>query len=182
MSNPDSRHYWDHDVFTYITSLPDPNQKKDTSSFLPYTLKPGDSLFYSGGFMILEELRKKDNLPEELFGKDGQLFETPIKIYSKTGSIYSVTSKLAMAKGESIVLPDTITSESLVIQLQKVNADNSVELGMKESNAVMNYVTLKAYKFPFIKLLWFGVIVTALGIIISMVNRIQLNRKEALRS
>ncbi|HUR65379.1 MAG TPA: cytochrome c biogenesis protein CcsA [Chitinophagaceae bacterium] len=182
MSNPDSRHYWDHDVFTYITSLPDPAKQKDTSSFLPHQLKAGDSLFYSGGFMILENVKKKDSLPEELFGKDGQLFETPIKIYSKTGSIYSITSKLARVKGENIIVPDTITSESLVIQLQKVNPDNSIEIGMKESNAVMNYVTLKAYKFPFIKLLWFGVVLTAIGIIISMVNRIHLNRREALRS
>lgn len=28
MANPDSRHYWDHDVFTYITSIPNPEAKK----------------------------------------------------------------------------------------------------------------------------------------------------------
>jgi cytochrome c-type biogenesis protein CcmF len=33
MANPDAKHYWGHDIFTYITSLPDPNKAKDTASF-----------------------------------------------------------------------------------------------------------------------------------------------------
>lgn len=176
MSNPDARHYWDHDVFTYITSLPNPDRQQDTASFRPGVLKTGDSLFYSGGFMILQEVRKKDSLPEDLFGSDGQLYEAPLKIYSKTGSIYSVTPRLAIAKGETLVIPDTITSENMILQLQKVNPDNTIELGVKESDALMKYVTLKAYKFPMIRLLWFGVILTAAGIFISMAHRIRSNR------
>lgn len=179
MSNPDARHYWDHDVFTYITSIANPDNKKDTANFKKTTLKPGDSLFYSSGFIILQDVKQKDSLPEELFGTNGSLHEAPIKIYSKTGSIYSVTSRLAIAKGEVLSLPDTITAESLILQLQKVNPDKSIELGVKESNSIMQYVTIKAYKFPFINLLWGGVIVTAIGILMSMVRRIQLNRKEA---
>ncbi len=179
MSNPDARHYWDHDVFTYITSLPNPDRQQDTANFRPGVLNTGDSLFYSGGFMILQDVKKKDSLPEELFGKDGQLFEAPLKIYSKTGSIYSLTPRLAVAKGEMLVIPDTITAENLIIQLQKVNPDNSIELGVKESDALMKYVTLKAYKFPMIRLLWFGVLITTAGIIISMVNRIRKNRERS---
>jgi len=182
MSNPASRHYWDHDVFTYITSISNPDAAKDTTSFRTNKLKQGDTLFYSAGFMILEGVRKKDSLPEELFGKEGSLYEAPIKIHSKTGSVYSVTSRLANAKGEALALPDTITAESLVLQLQHVYPDNSIDLGIKESNAIMKYVTIKAYRFPFILLLWLGVVVTAIGIIVSMVRRIQLNRSESAES
>ncbi|MBD0333324.1 MAG: cytochrome c biogenesis protein CcsA, partial [Chitinophagaceae bacterium] len=39
MANPDAKHYWNHDVFTYITSLPDPDKNKDTSSFRSHTTK-----------------------------------------------------------------------------------------------------------------------------------------------
>lgn len=176
MANPASRHYWDHDVFTYITSLPNPEKKEDTAAFHTNPLKSGDSLFYSNGFMILQDVKSKDSLPVELFGPNGSLYEASLKIFSKTGSIYSVTSRLATAKGELLALPDTVIAESLVLQLQKVNPDKSIELGVKESNTIMQYVTLKAYKFPFIRLLWFGVLVTAIGIIISMVRRIRLNR------
>ncbi|MEO7533772.1 MAG: cytochrome c assembly protein, partial [Ferruginibacter sp.] len=176
MSNPDARHYWNHDVFTYITSISNPDKTKDTATFKAASLKIGDSLFYSTGFMVLENVKKKDTLPKQLFGDDGTLYEAPIKIYSKTGSVYSVTSRLATVKGETLALPDTIIAESMVLRLQKVNADNSIELGVKESNTVMDYITIKAFKFPYIRLLWFGVVITAIGILMSMVRRIQMNR------
>jgi len=182
MANPASKHYWDHDVFTYITSLPNPDRQKDTAAFQPRPMKPGDSVFYSGGYIVLQNVKTRDSLPEELFGKDGILFETPLKVYAKTGSVYSVTPRLAIVKGEPLALPDTITAENLILQLQRVNADKSIELGIKESNSLLNYVTLKAYKFPFIYLLWLGVGITAIGIFISMVHRIRLNRDSASAS
>lgn len=182
MANPDAKHYWDHDVFTYITSIPNPENAKDTTSFKPFIRKQGDSLFYSKGFIIVQDVKQKDSVPQELFGAQGKLYEVPLKIHSKTGSVFSVTTRLANAKGEWFAIPDTITSESLILQLQKVNADKSIELGVKESNAVMKYVTLKAYRFPLIKLLWYGVWITAIGIIISMVRRIQLNRGSRVSS
>ncbi len=182
MANPAAKHYWDHDVFTYITSLPNPEIQKDTGSFITNKLKPGDSLFYSGGYIIMEKVETKDSLPSSIFGKNDSLYEAPLKIHSKTGSIYSVTSRLAIVKGGALALPDTITSEGLVLQLQKVNSDQSIELGVKESDAVLKFVTLKAYKYPFINLLWFGVIITAIGIMISMLRRIQLNRSSDSRS
>lgn len=183
MSNPDARHYWDHDVFTYITSISNPSNKEDTVSLKPNNLKTGDSLFYSSGYIILQEVKKStDSLPVELFGKNGSLHEARLKVHSKTGSIYSIAPKLAFAKGDVLALPDTVIAESLILQLQKVNTDNSIVLGVKESNVVNQYITLKAYKFPYIRLLWFGVIITAIGIIISMVRRIQLNRNKSTES
>ena len=97
MANPSAKHYWDHDVFTYITSLPNPDRQKDTASFRTGIMNPGDSLFYSSGYMVLENVRSKDSLPADIFRNGDSLYEAPLKIYSKTGSIYSVTSRLAIA-------------------------------------------------------------------------------------
>ncbi len=177
MSNPDSRHYWNHDVFTYITSIANPDRTADTSAFKPYPMKKDDTLFYSQGWMLFKTLDEKKDVPAHIFGKDGRLYEALLEIHSKSGSIYNITPRLAFAKGEILAIPDTVISENLVIRLEKVNADNSIELGMKESNAIMDYVTLKAYKFPFIRLLWFGVAITAVGILMSMVHRIRMNRR-----
>lgn len=177
MANPASKHYWDHDVFTYITSLPNPDREKDTASFRSLTARPGDSLFYSAGYIVVQSIETKDSLPEDIFGKNGMLYEAPLKVHAKTGSVYSLVSRLALAKGEPLALPDTIIAESLIVRLQKVNADKSFELGIKESSGPMKFVTLKAYKFPFIYLVWLGVGITALGIFISMAHRIRSKRR-----
>lgn len=178
MANPDSRHYWDHDVFTYITSIPNPEAKKDTASFKPYVRKAGDTIFYSKGFITLNSPVRRDSVPRELFGEGGYLTELPLVVHAKTGSNYTLTSRLANAQNGIFALPDTLHAEGIIIQLQQVNPDKTVEVGIKESDALLKYVTLKAYRFPFIFLLWAGVYITAIGILISMVRRIQLNRKK----
>jgi cytochrome c-type biogenesis protein CcmF len=177
MANPSSRHYWDHDVFTYITSLPNPEKQKDKSVYKPHLVKAGDTIFYSNGYMVLGNIVSKDNLPSNLFGPNDRLYEAPVKVFSRTGSISSITPKLAIVKNEALAIPDTIVAENMIIRFQKINEDNRIEIGVKESEGVMQYVTLKAYKFPFINLLWLGVVITAIGIIMSMIRRISLNRK-----
>lgn len=179
MANPDSKQYWDHDVFTYITSIPNPENTADTASFKKYVGNTGDTIFYSKGFIIIDSVRVKENIPEEIFGKGGKLYETPLRVQAMTGSSYKLTTRAALAKGEWISIADTLTAESIMIQLQKVNTNNSVEIGIKESDALLKYVTLKAYKYPFIKLLWYGVWLTAFGLVLSMIQRIRLNRKLA---
>ena len=71
--------------------------------------------------------------------------------------------------------PDTVAAENLIIQLQRVTA-GSAELGIKESNTVMQYLTLKAYSFPFINLVWLGTLIMVSGFLIAMFRRIQTNK------
>jgi cytochrome c-type biogenesis protein CcmF len=175
MANPDAKHYWDHDVFAYITALADPSKNQDTSSFKNYTASAGDSVSYGRGFIILEELIARDSLPAEIFGKDGKLYEAKLKIHSKTNSTYSASPKLAVKNGYMLSVPDTIMGESLIVQLSRVNGA-SAELGIKKSDAVLDFLTLKVYRFPFINILWLGTVLMAIGFIISMVRRMQRNK------
>ena len=178
MANPSSRHYWDHDVFTYITSLPDPTKNKDTAQFRSQWMKPGDSVFYSKGFAILEKITSKDSIPVEGFGAGDLATAVSLKIYSQNNSTYRAEPVLITKNKQFFSIPDTVISESLVFQVNSLEGDKA-SVAIKESNSIMQYVTLKAYKFPFINLLWLGIIITATGITISMVRRIRLNRISA---
>jgi cytochrome c-type biogenesis protein CcmF len=175
MANPDSRHYWDHDVFTYITSLPDPEKNQDTASFRPQSVTIGDTLFYSKGYAVLESLTSRDNIPQPGFDPGDSASVASLKVYAKTGSEYTLQSLLINKGGNYLTSPDTLTAENLVVQLQKVSG-NIAELGIKESNTIMQYLTLKAYKFPFINLVWLGTLIMVTGFFIAMFRRIQTNR------
>ncbi|MFL5772397.1 MAG: cytochrome c biogenesis protein CcsA [Flavisolibacter sp.] len=169
MANPDARHYFTHDIFTYITSLPDPSKNRDTSTFKPVTKKIGDTIFYSKGFMILEDLKTVKDIPNAGFGADDSASVATLKVMAQSKSIYTIRPILVNKGGQSYVQPDTLTAESIVLQLQKANG-NVAELGIKES-VPMQYVTLKAYKFPFIIVLWGGTVIMVLGFFISVVHR-----------
>ncbi len=178
MASPDAKHYWDHDVYTFITSLRNPELGKDTTSFKPNEVAIGDTIFYSTGYMILEDIKSRDNLPAELFAKGDAVYEATVKVFSKNNTTYTSIPKLAFVKGTTLPVADTVTAENLVLRLSKVEG-NKAELGVKETDAIMEYVTLKAYKFPFINILWLGVAVMVAGFIVSMVRRNQLNKKES---
>lgn len=175
MANPDTKHYLNHDVFTYITSLPDPEKKEDTATFKMQTIKIGDTVFYSKGFAVLEKLSSRNNIPGSGFLPTDSASIATLKIFAQTSSIYTAEPLLINKGGNLLSYPDTVVAESLVLQLKKVGSSEA-EVGIKETDSIMQYVTLKAYKFPFINILWLGTVIMVAGIIISMVRRVQLNR------
>ncbi len=177
MANPDSRHYWNRDVFTYISALPNPEKNKDTATFRNQLVGIGDSIYYSKGYIILENLTSKDNIPLEGYATDDKGTVASLRVYSFNASSYASQPLLLSKKGALISVPDTVMAESLVLKINHLEGDKA-DIGVKESNAILEYVTLKAYKFPMINLLWAGIMVTAIGIIMSMVRRIQLNRND----
>ena len=174
-ANPDAKHYWNYDVFAYITALSDPTKTQDTTSFSTKSMKIGDSVFLSKKLIVLDTIQSRDSLPEELFGKDGKLYEARFKVYdpSQENSLQFSIPKLAIAKGESISISDTSSNGSLILKLNKFDGKQA-EVGVREPDPAKDFLTLKVYKFPFINLLWLGTILMAIGFIISMVRRIQL--------
>lgn len=175
MANPDSRHYWDHDVFTYVSALPNPEKNKDTATFRSKLMREGDSLFYSKGYIILEKLVTTGNIPVKGFQPGDKATAATLRVHSFNKTSYAATPLLIDQKGTLFSVPDTVISESLVLRINKTK-NNRADIGLKESSAVLEYVTLKAYKFPFINILWAGIIITAIGILMSMVRRIRMNR------
>lgn len=176
MANPDAKHYLTYDIFTYITSLPDPDKNKDTSTFKPIETKLGDTIFYSKGFAVLQNLESIKSIPNVNLGPNDSVSVATLKVFAKTNSTYTIKPILITKDGNAFPQPDTLMAESLVLQLQKING-NKVELGIKESNSLLQYITLKAYKFPFIIVLWLGTIIMVFGFMLSAWRRIELNRQ-----
>ncbi|MES2882724.1 MAG: cytochrome c-type biogenesis CcmF C-terminal domain-containing protein, partial [Bacteroidota bacterium] len=175
MANPDAKQYLTYDIFTYITSLPDPSKMKDTATFKTHELSIGDTVFYSKGFAVLQEVNSVKQVPQVVFGPNDSASVATLKIFSKTSSIYTIRPTVINIRDEAMSKPDTVVQESLVVQLQKVEGKKAF-LGIKESDSVMQYVTLKAYKFPYINVLWLGTVLMVLGFFISAAWRIQSNR------
>jgi len=180
MANPDARHYWNYDVFAYITSLPNPEKTEDTASFKPVDLKVGDTTFYSNGFMVLEDMHSGRKVPGVELGPNDSITVASIKVTSKNATSYSTHALLVNKDGEAFPYPDTVISEGLVLQLQKTK-NNQAQLGVKESNTILKYVTLKAYKFPFINLVWLGTILVVIGFFISAFHRREIKKAKIVQ-
>ena len=73
------------------------------------------------------------------------------------------------------MVPDTVMAQNLVLQFSQVKdqAKGLIEVGVRETSSVLDFVTLKAYEFPFINFLWLGVLVMVVGIVMSIVYRLK---------
>jgi cytochrome c-type biogenesis protein CcmF len=100
-------------------------------------------------------------------------------IISKDGMRYSAMPVVALKENQLRVVPDTVVAQSLIIRFNKLVDGNGgkLELGIKEDKSVQSIITLKVYQFPFINLLWLGIVVMVFGFLMSMAQRIRTGFK-----
>jgi cytochrome c-type biogenesis protein CcmF len=60
-----------------------------------------------------------------------------------------------------------------------VSDKHNIKLGIKESDKLIDFVTVKTYVFPFVNLVWLGLIIMAIGLVMSMVQRGKFSNPQA---
>jgi cytochrome c-type biogenesis protein CcmF len=105
-------------------------------------MKEGDSLFYSKGFLTLEKVVSKDHIPNEGFNPQDVATVATFKIHSQNNSTYTAEPLLINQNGNLFSLPDTVTSENIILRINRMENDK-VEIGMKVSNTIYAICYLK---------------------------------------
>jgi len=181
-SNPDTKHFLDHDIYTHITyaDLSDEaDRKKDAykepTNFIGHM---GDTIFAENAIILIDSITT--NLNEEEFSKnDSMLVVTAVlKATDINGHVYRATPHYILKN--SMIMPDQFELNELGLKFifWKINpAEGSVEIQMSEkvSNA-KEFVVLEAYMFPYINLLWLGCVVMVIGTWIAIVERRRVNK------
>lgn len=175
MANPDAKHYLSYDVFTYITSLPNKENNKDTASFRPYTVAIGDTVFYSQGFMTLDKVAVNPSNNKYSFTSSDTALMADLTVHAKDGQSYKAAPVFAVKNNAPLILMDSVFSQNLAIAFTGLDG-KKIKLQVKESDSVLDFITIKAYKFPGINLVWLGAIITVIGFIISLFYRRQQGR------
>jgi cytochrome c-type biogenesis protein CcmF len=175
MANPDSKHYLNKDIFTYVTSVLDPSKNNDTAAYKPYTVKKGDTVFLSHGYLVFEDFEDA-NFQQQ----SGALsVKARLKVYDLKGlvgtlqPVYSINESAYQNFKE-----DTLKSVGLYTRFVKITPeDGTINLLVKEKDPKDDYIVLKTLVFPYINLLWLGIIVMFCGFLLSAYNRITKKEK-----
>jgi cytochrome c-type biogenesis protein CcmF len=173
-ANPDAKHYWLKDIFVYITSFQD-HSEEDTVAFKAAKIKIGDSIFYSNGYIKLNQVLVNPN-PNRAAGTNELVLN--LQVTSKEGLQYAAQPGIVLEGMNMEQTLDTVKAQNLILSFNKVvNQEEGVlEIGIKESKSLTNLITLKVYEFPFINVLWLGVVVMTIGFMMSMLQRIRKNK------
>ncbi len=173
-SNPDIKHYLFHDVFTYISSLSDRSSVADTAQYKMHEIKSGDSIFYSKGYMILNDVLKNPDNKRFHFKPTDTALVADITVYSKDSTSYKAYPLLSINNFEVNYSDDTVFAKNLYIKLAGITKDGKFKIAVKESDIPADFLTLKAYLFPYINLVWLGLIIMAAGFIVSIARRAKI--------
>jgi len=180
-SNPDTKNYLSHDVFTYISYALNPDREKDTSSFKIHEIAIGDTIFYSKGFMVLNDVIKNPPTNKFKIPLTGPAVTANLIITDNDKEHYRAAPMILIDSMGIKQVDDTVYAQNLYIKFAGVSSDQKkIKIGVKESDKMIDFVTLKAYIFPYINLVWIGLVTMAIGLIMSMIRRANISSKAGI--
>ncbi|MEO8111016.1 MAG: cytochrome c biogenesis protein CcsA [Ginsengibacter sp.] len=172
-SNPGTRHYLTHDVFTYISTISVPAAEKDTAKFVVHEMNINDTAFYSNGFLILNGIVKNPDNERFHFTPADTALVADITVYGKDSTKHKAYPAIIVANEQVNFIDDTLTRENLYVGFSGLTNDKKFKIGIKESESLTNFITLKAYVFPYINLVWIGLLIMACGFVVSITRRLK---------
>ncbi|HEV8084915.1 MAG TPA: cytochrome c biogenesis protein CcsA [Chitinophagaceae bacterium] len=172
-SNPGTRHYLTHDVFTYISTISIPNESKDTAKFHVHEMGVNDTAFYSKGFLVLNGMLKNPDNEKFHFRPTDTALVADITVYGQDSSRHKAYPALTISNQQLSFIDDTVIRQNLYLNLSGLTNDRKFKIGIKESERLTDFITLKAYVFPYINLVWAGLLIMACGFIVSITRRLK---------
>lgn len=138
-------------------------------------MQAGDTAFYSNGIYILNGVTKNPHNDKYHFKPTDAALMADITFISKDSMHYKAMPLIHIDEYGLNQVDDTVYAQNLYVKFAGVTEGRKIKIGIKESEKLIEYVTLKAYIFPYINLVWLGLIIMALGIILSAVKRAKLS-------
>ena len=151
------------------------NPTEDTTRFTIKEMAEGDTAFYSNGIIILNRVVKNPDNEKYHFKPTDAALMADITIISKDSLHYKASPLIQIDQFGVNQVDDTVYAQNMYVKFAGVTDSRKVKIGIKESDKLIEYVTLKAYVFPLINLVWLGLIIMALGIVMSAVKRAKLS-------
>jgi cytochrome c-type biogenesis protein CcmF len=175
-SNPDTRQYLTHDIFTFVSTISIKNEEKDTTSFKINEMAIGDSGYYAKGYFILNDIVKNPTNQRFNFSPTDTALVADITVYSNDSTSYRAFPALTINNHEINFIDDTVITQNIYLNLGGLTDDKKFKIGVKETNKLTDFITVKSYIFPYINLVWAGLVFMAIGFAIALVHRAKASK------
>jgi cytochrome c-type biogenesis protein CcmF len=94
-------------------------------------------------------------------------------VYSDNGTSYKAYPALVIQNQELNFINDTVSAQNLYLNFSGIAANKKFKINSKETDKLTDFITLKAYYFPYINLVWLGLVIMSVGFIVSLVYRVK---------
>ncbi len=179
--NPDTRHYWNQDIYTHVTysSYLNPTTTDGYANEMEAEILRGDTVLYQQHFIIADSLEVHAIQHEE----NGEIHT--LKLTTKL-RIVNVLGEEAIASPSYILEGDEVSYEEVELEKQgfkfrfsDINLENNklkITAWTQVDPDEKPFIIMKAIVFPYINVLWIGCILMAIGTMIAVWQRIKSSK------
>lgn len=171
LASPDIRHKADRDMYTYVSSVPDPNAENKWEKTETYSVAIKDTFFLNDYVAILDDVVRTNDVPGIEVGAADAAVRAHVRVLDKNGE--HVLNPAFVIKNRMVAHPAEVSDELGVrIQLTEIDPQTG-KFTFSINRTQRDYIVMKALEKPLINLLWIGTLVVVLGLGISTVRRYQ---------
>lgn len=169
LPNPDARHYWNKDVFVYITSIPD--KSKQTEEYKELEMGVGDTALVGGKFIALKKINPEP-LNTQYLAMPGDIAAgAMLEVRTMSGKKYAAEPVYFIRHNKEESIEAEIEDLGLTFTFQKIFPETGkVQIGVEDKER-SDFIIMKAMIFPYINILWLGCLVMVVGFFMSMMQR-----------
>ena len=175
LASPDIRHKADRDMYTFVSSVPDPNAENTWAKTETYSVAIKDTFFLNDFVAILDDVARTNEVEGMEIGPADAAVRAKVRVLDKNGE--HILSPAFIIKNRMVAHPAEISDELGVrIQLNEINPQTG-KFTFAVNRTQRDYIVMKALEKPLINLLWIGTFVVVLGFLIATVRRYREFRK-----
>jgi cytochrome c-type biogenesis protein CcmF len=164
------------DLYTHVSSIPDPDKEKQWTKKEELTISVGDTIFINDMVAIFEDrkvLPKEEMLrfvgKGETLGQEDVGLQATIRILGKSQTYFARPIFLIRDRQAGFI-PDVIHELGIKINLQKIIPESG-KFTFEIFQGQRDYIVLKVVEKPLINILWIGTLVVMLGFTIAVYRR-----------
>ncbi len=175
LASPDIRHKVDRDMYTFVSSVPDPTAENKWEKTETFSVAIKDTFFLNDYVAILDDVVRTNEVDGLEIGPTDAAVRARVRVLDKNGE--HILNPAFIIKNRMVAHPAEMSDELGVrIQLNEINPQTG-KFVFAVNRTQRDYIVMKAVEKPFINLLWIGTLVVVLGFLIATIRRYREFRK-----
>ncbi|MCX2738357.1 cytochrome c biogenesis protein CcsA [Pontibacter anaerobius] len=169
LASPDIKHFADKDLYTHVSSVPDPNEEKDWGELQEYDLAIGDTIILNDYVAVFNGIEQIKQVPGVALEAGDVAVQADLKIFGERKNYHA--HPVLMIKNQMMGrVPEEVADLGLRLTFLNIDTENNrFKIGVNASQK--DYIILKAIEKPFVNILWIGTIVMSIGFVMAIVRR-----------
>jgi cytochrome c-type biogenesis protein CcmF len=170
IASPDIRKSFSRDLYTHVSSIPDPEEEIEFSQPQTSTVQMGDTFFAADQVAVLEKVRPVQGFLRQSLGPADAAVEAIVKVMGPQGEVFTLKPVFLIRNHEVGVLPDISEDAGMRISLSSIKPETS-QFTLTVESFRRDWIIFKAMEKPGINLLWMGVLLMTGGFGLSVRRR-----------